>query len=167
MPRSMPFGGDLRGNKCGGAFIRIIFLVYVAVMLWLLFGQRIGEEGITVYFGISSDNLNLMPLKTVRLYLWLLQNSTNEALLRHAVINLMGNVVLFVPLGWFLPRIWARLRCFFKTVLAVILLISAVEVVQYFTRLGSCDIDDLILNLFGAVAGYCMWKIGTYRQSRK
>lgn len=157
----------MRGDKNGGALIRIIFLVYIAVMLWLLFGQRVGEEGITVYFGIDRDSLNLMPMKTVKLYLGLLQNSTDEALLRHAVINLVGNVVLFVPLGWFLPRVWTRFRGFFKTVLAVILLIAAVEIVQYFTRLGSCDIDDLILNLAGAVAGYCLWKIVTYRQSKK
>lgn len=163
----MPFGGSLSGNKNGGAFIRIVFLVYTAVMLWLLFGQRVGEEGITVYLGISGDNLNLMPLETVKLYLWLLQNSTDKALLRHAVINLVGNVVLFIPLGWFLPYIWAKFRAFFKTVSAVILLIAGVEIVQYFTRLGSCDIDDLILNLAGAMAGYCLWKTVTYRQSKK
>ena len=157
----------MKGNKNGGALIRIAFLVYAAVMLWLLFGQRIGEEGISVYFGISGENLNLMPFKTVKLYLWLLQNSTNEALMRHAVINLVGNVVLFIPLGWFLPSIWVRFRGFFKTVLAVLLLISAVEIVQYFTRLGSCDIDDLILNLTGALAGFALWKTGTYRRSKK
>ena len=157
----------MRGNKNGGALIRIIFLVYAAVMLWLLFGQRIGEEGITVHFGISGENLNLVPLKTVRLYLWLLQNSTNEALLRHAIINLVGNVVLFIPMGWFLPYIWVNLRGFFKTALAVLLLISAVEIVQYFTQLGSCDIDDLILNLVGALIGYLLWKIGACRRSKK
>ena len=157
----------MRGDKNSGVLIRILFLVYAAVMLWLLFGQRVGEEGISVYFGITSENLNLIPLKTVKLYLWLLQNSTNEALMRHAVINIVGNVVLFVPLGWFLPRIWVRFRGFFKTVLAVLLLISAVEIIQYFTRLGSCDVDDLILNLTGALVGFVLWKIGIYRRSKK
>lgn len=156
-----------KGRNGGQVLLRILFLVYAAVMLWLLFGQRISDEGITIYFGINSDNLNVMPLKTVKLYLWLLENSTNEALLRHAVINLVGNVVLFIPLGWFLPYLWVRFRGFFKVMLAVILLIAAVEVTQYFTLLGSCDIDDLILNLFGAMAGYGLWKIGAYRQSKK
>lgn len=154
-------------NKGGQVLLRILFLGYAAVMLWLLFGQRIGDEGITVYFGINSDNLNLTPLKTVKLYLWLLENSTDAALLRHAVVNLVGNVVLFIPLGWFLPHLWARFRGFFKTVFTVILLIAAVEAVQYFTLLGSCDIDDLILNVFGAMAGYGLWKIGANRQSKK
>ena len=157
----------MRGSKNGGAFIRFVFLVYAAVMLWLLFGQRIGEEGITVYFEVDHDSLNFIPMKTIKLYLGLLRSSADKALLRHAMINLVGNVVLFVPIGWFLPRIWVKFRSFFKTTISVVLLISAVEIIQYFTQLGSCDIDDLILNLAGAVLGYCLWKITANRRSKK
>ena len=154
-------------NKGSRVLLRLLFLVYAAVMLWLLFGQRIGDDGVTIHLNTSGENLNLVPLKTVKHYIWLLQNSTNRALLRHAVINLVGNVVLFIPLGWFLPYNWEKFRSIFRVFFLVLLMIVLVEITQYFTLLGSCDIDDLLLNLFGALVGYCLWKIGTYRQSKK
>ena len=39
------------------------------------------------------------------------------------------------------------------------LVITAVELAQLFTLLGSCDIDDLILNVLGAALGYGIHKL--------
>ena len=110
-------------NKGSRVLLRLLFLVYAAVMLWLLFGQRIGDDGVSIHLNISGENLNLVPLKTVKHYIWLLQNSTNRALLRHAVINLVGNVVLFIPLGWFLPYNWEKFRSIFRVFFLVLLII--------------------------------------------
>ena len=41
----------------------------------------------------------------------------------------------------------------------VLLLILAVEILQLVTLLGSCDIDDLLLNILGAAMGYVLWKL--------
>lgn len=153
-----------KGRK---VLLRLLFLVYGAAMIWLLFGQRIGENGVTIDFSARGENYNFIPLETIKLYWNVLQNSTNQALLLHAVINLVGNVVLFIPLGWFLPYNWEKYRFVFKTLFLVLLLMVAVEAAQYFTLLGSCDVDDLILNIFGALVGYCLWKIGRYRQRKK
>lgn len=146
---------------------RLLFLLYAVVMLWLLFGQRIGEEGISIHFGFNSDNLNLIPFKTVKLYFYILKTSASQRLLQHAVVNLVGNVVLFVPLGWLLPCNWGKFQRFFPFFFAVLFLILAVEIIQYFTALGSCDVDDLILNIGAAVVGFLIWKIATYRQRKK
>lgn len=154
-------------NKGSRVLLRLLFLVYAAAMLWLLFGQRIGDEGVTIHLNTSGENLNLVPLMTVKHYIWLIQNSTNRALIRHAVINLAGNVVLFVPLGWFLPYNWKNFRGIIKVLFPMLLMIVTVEIAQYFTLLGSCDIDDLILNLLGVLIGYILWRIGTHRQNRK
>ena len=153
-----------KGRK---VLLRLLFLVYGAVMIWLLFGQRIGGNGVTIDFSARGENYNFIPLETIKLYWNILQNSTNQALLLHAVINLVGNVVLFIPLGWFLPYNWEKYRFVFKPLFLVLLLMVTVEAAQYFTLLGSCDVDDLILNLSGAFIGYCLWKIGTYRQRKK
>lgn len=129
---------------------KLVFLIYCGTMLWLLFGQRMGSVP-------SLENVNLIPLETVKLYLRLIRGS-NANLVRHAFINLAGNVILFIPLGWFLPRIWRSLRAFWKVFLLVLLLIVLVEILQYLTGLGSCDVDDLILNVPGAMFGYVLWK---------
>ena len=134
----------------GAIFLRIAFLLYVAAMGWLLFGQRWGTE--------FYRSVNLEPLVTIKLY-WNLLHGSNAYLVRHAFINLVGNVVMFVPLGFFQPYLNAGLRKWYKTLLTTAVLILLVEVVQYVTGLGSCDIDDLILNLAGAWLGYIIWRI--------
>lgn len=134
---------------------KLVFMLYCVTMLWLLFGQRLGSTP-------SVDSINLTPLETIKLYLRLIRGS-NPLLVRHAFINLAGNVILFVPLGWFLPRIWHRLRAFWKVFLLVLFAIVLVEVLQLFTGLGSCDVDDLILNVPGAMLGYMLWKCSLCR----
>lgn len=140
------------------AVSRLLFLAYCALMLWLLFGQRV-TNGTVQFSSGATESVNFVPFATVRLYLRLLQNGASRALLRHAVINLVGNVVMFVPLGWLLPAVWEKLRFFFKTFLLSGAVICAVEAVQYATALGSCDIDDLILNLLGVALGYGFWRM--------
>lgn len=134
-------------------------MIYCVVMLWLLFGQRVDSTAPAILFGAAERKANFIPMATVRLYLRLLQNGAGENLLRHAIINLVGNVVMFVPLGWLLPAVWEKLRVFFKTFLLSALIICLVEAIQYATALGSCDIDDLILNLVGAALGYGLWRL--------
>lgn len=141
--------------------VRLLFLIYCGVMLWLLFGQRMEGAKISISLGLSGENLNLVPFETVRLYWRLLQSGASDALLRHAVVNLVGNVAVFIPFGWFLPYIWSGMRKFFVTVLTAVLSICVVEVLQYVTQLGSCDIDDLILNIIGVMLGY--WVFALFR----
>ncbi len=133
-----------------GVLLRLLFLLYAGAMVWLLFGQRHGGE--------FYRSVNLSPFVTLRLY-WKLLQSTNAYLVRHAFVNLLGNVVLFIPLGYFQPLLFSRLRAWYKTLFSTALLIVSAECVQYFTRLGSCDIDDVILNLAGAAIGFLLWRV--------
>ena len=45
-------------------------------------------------------------------------------------------------------------------------IITAVELTQLFTLLGSCDIDDLILNVVGAAVGYGLFKCLTKKPAQ-
>lgn len=138
-------------------FGRTGFWCYCILMVWLLYGQRIGYISDAPYLEQMMGNMNLHPFRTIGNYLSAAQWTRDDALLRHIVINLAGNVVMFVPLGFFLPLNWQCFRNFWLLIVGVILIVSLVELIQLVTLLGSLDVDDLILNVLGAAVGYFLW----------
>ena len=135
----------------------MLFVIYGLTMLWLLFGRR-------QYHRDMMDMLvNLQPLKTIRAYLYVLQNREEVYLLRIAAFNLFGNVVLFIPYGIFLPYLFNRLRSLWKVMLFGAVTIVCVELLQIATLRGSCDVDDLILNMMGILIGYIVFRIAHLR----
>lgn len=147
--------------------VKYLFILYCAVMLWLMFGQRIGGSNAETYAEALRLRLNLIPFRTIHWFATVGDKTSDAGLLRHAFINLAGNVVMFVPLGFFLPCIWERVRAVWKTFLWGLLLITVAELLQLLTLLGSCDVDDLILNLLGILLGYGIWKLTALLQNRK
>ena len=137
---------------------RWILLLYSVLMLWLLFGQRWGSMNFENYAQQLQLNLNLQPFDTVRRYIWVLRHSTDPGLLRTAVVNLGGNVLMFVPLGFLMPGAWQRMRHCVWHFLTMVATIVSVELIQWVSLLGSCDVDDLILNLVGTSVGFWIWK---------
>ncbi|MNO15022.1 VanZ like family protein [compost metagenome] len=71
----------------------------------------------------------------------------------YLVTNIFGNILIFAPLGFFLPLLWERFRAFSKTVLFGLVVSLVIECSQLFLVRGT-DIDDLILNTTGTVVGY-------------
>ena len=134
-----------------------LFAAYCALMLWLLFDRAGAIEGVEYWEQIAMS-LNLKPFHTIMRYTRLL-DSAKPHLVHLAVINLFGNVIMFIPLGYFLPLIFGKLQKLWKTLLATALIITLVEIVQLFTLMGICDIDDLILNLAGAAIGYAPYRL--------
>ena len=133
-------------------------------MAWLLFGQRMAQPQYADYALQLQENINLLPLDTVRRYLWVLQNSDQPGLRTHAVINLLGNVAMFVPLGVLLPLLWEKLRRFWVFLLTSFAAIVGIELVQLVTLLGKCDVDDLLLNLMGVTLGFAFGAVLTKLQ---
>lgn len=141
------------------SFVRFLFVVYCAVMLWLLFGRPTGWVEGQSYEQMLRLNTNLTPLYTIRNYVAVIRANTNPELVRHCIINLGGNILLFIPAGWLLPRIFPKQRNFFLFLLTCAASILLVETAQLFSLLGSFDIDDLILNLIGMVIGFSIYCI--------
>ena len=133
--------------------------MYCAVMLWLLFGRSNGFVAGVPYETQLRQNANLIPFYTIINYQNILNHSSDKALLIHCFINLAGNLLLFIPAGWLLPRLWKRQRNFFRFIALCFGIIFSVEVIQLFTLLGSFDVDDVILNTLGFIAGYIVFLI--------
>ena len=129
----------------------LLFGGYCALMLWLLYLQRLGT-------GPGPWQFNLQPLDTVGRFLWVLRHSADAGQRNNAAANLFGNVVLFVPLGVFLPMLRATWQPFWRFLLRIFLVILVLELTQAATGLGTCDVDDLILNLAGTLLGWLSWR---------
>ena len=65
---------------------------------------------------------------------------------------LLGNVAMFLPIGFFPALLWRRWR-WWKSLLVGSFASSTIESIQFFIG-RSTDIDDVILNTTGALAGF-------------
>jgi len=96
----------------------------------------------------TKDRVNLQPFQLFRIY------ST-----RHKQV--LGNLIMLLPLGIYLPLLYRRLRSFggFFTVLLISLLVSlGIELLQLITSYRSADIDDVILNTIGGCLGFIIYQ---------
>lgn len=138
-----------------------ILIFYAILLLYVLFysshrrfpGIRIEEY--------HRQNVNFIPLVTISRYIQAFFNhSMNKPIILE---NLVGNLFLFSPMGILLPCIFQKLRHFGKLLLVMSILLVGVETAQYLTYTGSCDIDDIILNLAGVVFFFALWSIQPFQ----
>lgn len=77
--------------------------------------------------------------------------------LKEALLNLIGNTAMFIPLGLVWPGVFKKLNTHWKVIAAGVGVSLTIEILQlpFFGR--STDIDDLILNSAGFLMGYGIW----------
>lgn len=155
------------------------FLCYAALMIFLLFAEdRVASDGLP-YWEQVKHNCSFKFFHTIGNYWDVLTRpeyyitkweayGVYRFQARVALINLLGNVVMFVPLGAFLPMLWQKLQKAWKAILVGLLTVVLVELCQLLTLRGKCDVDDLLLNMAGVILGYGLWRlIGYCRRKRK
>lgn len=69
-------------------------------------------------------------------------------------LNVLLNIGMFVPLGILLPLVSERLRKWYLMLPAGFLTTLTIEIIQYFSYRGLCDVDDLFANALGAMIGF-------------
>ncbi|MGL5411621.1 VanZ family protein [Cetobacterium sp.] len=123
-------------------FIKSMFLIYFVSVLWLTFGFKYG-------FNLEFY-MNLNPLVES---IEMLQINTQNGL-----YQIIGNLIMLLPLGLFLPLLYKSCRKSYITVLIGFLFSFFIEVSQGI--LGrTADIDDLIFNTIGVGIGYFLYII--------
>lgn len=106
-------------------------------------------------FGREQYSSHLIRLSPVISTIELAQNSRS---LWHILSNLLGNIILFIPFG-FLGWVNARFNDYKILIFNFLSAIIIIETLQYFSRMGVFDIDDLILNAIGASIGFWLKNI--------
>lgn len=140
------------------AVMKLLFIIYMCVLVYVVFfAEAMGRTPQDGYV------YNLTPLKEIKRfmkYIW-----DNDALGRVARLNIFGNIIAFIPFGIYLPYTSESKLGFISTFLYTFSLSLTIELVQLITKVGSCDVDDIILNTLGGVIGYILWYI--YKKLRK
>ena len=78
---------------------------------------------------------------------------------RSMLLNVLGNIVCFVPLGFLVPSVINFKNKFLAVVIVAFSSVLMVEVIQLVTKIGSFDVDDILLNVSGAMLGYGIYVI--------
>lgn len=127
-------------------FVSNLFFVWLPTVMLDLTG--IPSIRLLFSYGIITEQGLLIPASEVNLipFHYLAAN----------VRPYLENILLFVLFGFLLPLLWERYHPFWKTVSCGFLLSLAIELSQLFNRRIS-DIDDLMMNTFGAIAGWLLW----------
>ena len=84
-----------------------------------------------------------------------------------AFLNLAGNVIGFLPFGFFLPILSRRLRNGAVVTALGFGLSLLEESIQLVFKVGCFDVDDLILNTLGAAIGYMLFAVCNYLRRKR
>ncbi len=143
--------------KKGKHWHRIIFALYLAALCYFLFfAEMFGRTE-----GGQEYHYNLVLFKEIQRF-W-----RNRQILgfRAVFYNIVGNVIGFMPYGFYLPMLFRRIQDdvsgifpgIFSVLLFSFLLSLCVETIQLVFKVGSFDVDDLFLNTLGGIAGYMVY----------
>lgn len=98
---------------------------------------------------------NLVPLKEIMRFV----RYRNRVGFGAFFINVFGNVIAFMPMGFFLPAVSGKKLKGIQIALLCLAFSLLVETVQLLTKLGCFDVDDLILNTLGGFLGYLIYRL--------
>lgn len=129
---------------------KILFVLYIIFVFYFLL--------ISEVYGRSSEmqeyRYNLVLFKEIKRF-W---NYREQLGTFATVTNLLGNVLVFLPFGFFMPMA-SKYRSFLNTSFYSLALSLIVEMSQLFMKVGCFDVDDLLLNTIGGMMGYIAFSI--------
>ena len=71
------------------------------------------------------------------------------------MVNFFGNIIPFMPIGLLAPLVVRSFSCSWQKALALGVVTGlSFEVMEVVFRVGIFDVDDVMLNAFGVMAGY-------------
>ncbi len=145
----------------------LLFAIYGFVLIYFLFfSEEMGRSAGREY------SLNLIPFKEIKRFI-----TRSDVLGVRAVwINIGGNIAAFIPFGLFVaplaglyaPPKSGLLEQFIKVVIMTFNISLIVELAQLISKVGSFDVDDLILNTLGGIIGagiYVLYRLAERKRT--
>lgn len=120
------------------------------LIYFLFFAESMGRS-----YTLNTYHYNLMPFREIKRYIVYADVLGTKAVW----LNIAGNVVAFIPFGLFIIPVTGRRIGIPEAIVLAADLSIAVEIVQLIARVGSFDVDDIILNTLGGAAGVLLYKL--------
>lgn len=128
----------IKKNKKIVLYQDLLYLIFIMYVLCLFH--------VVTFQDINFGGSNFIPFKEIFRY---------ELFSPKFIKNIMGNVMLFIPFGFFISYILKSKKMWYPVILTIIVS-STIETVQYY--IGRIfDIDDIILNLLGGFLGFLLY----------
>ena len=122
----------------------IYFLVLIKITICKMDALQIDLNGNKV--------INYIPLvETIKMF--------KDDGMRFALYNVIGNIILFMPLGFFIPLLFNKKNKIRYIVAYGAIISTAIEVIQLQQTYNITDIDDIIFNTLGAILGYLVFNM--------
>lgn len=164
-------GGYLLAERTGnqrilkGFFLLFFFLYLYLLLSFTLLDPSMGRGDNSVYDQIEQTRkayvsrfVNLVPLRSIyHVYIKGFLGGYVNAY--YTLLNLLGNIFALMPLAFFLPYFFPAQKKWYLFLPTVLLTVILIEALQYLFMIGSCDIDDLILNAGGAFLFFLFLKL--------
>ncbi len=151
------------------AVFPILLWIFFALYLYMILNLTLFDRGMgraNLLYNAPGDAreyymsrfVNLTPFQSIyRVYIRGFLNGYVNAY--YMLLNLLGNICAFMPFSFFLPIFFGLQRRWYVFLPTMLLTVGGVEALQFLFMVGSCDIDDLILNVGGAMILYFLLKI--------
>lgn len=140
----------------------VILLIFTVFLVGLASQTVIPKfdftDGIKI-IGSGTGEINLIPFKVIpETYREVVINGR----INYFIINFLGNIIMFMPIGSFIPALW-NIKS--RNVILIGAGISLfIEITQLLLPRGT-DIDDLILNTLGTALGLIVYKLISKKHS--
>ena len=130
------------------SFLMYVFMVLTLTGYFILF-REVAAHGWwhrVLHRIHENERINLRPFLMFKQF-------------RLASTQVVGNFVMLMPLGIYIPLLFPKLSAFFKVFIACFLVSVSIELMQLITSYRSTDVDDVILNTSGSVVGYLIYRL--------
>jgi glycopeptide antibiotics resistance protein len=126
-------------------FLYVVFICYILLLIKILLLSRIPYS--------EPRSINLIPFYSIKEYMY----SSSATIKRFAFGNVVGNIVIFTPLGTYLS-LFKNDKRVITNLLFIFIVSLFVEIIQGLLGIGASDIDDIILNCLGGLIGILGYK---------
>ena len=154
---------------------KFTFLLYC---FFLLFVTQLPLNLVMIFKGAGEVHCNFIPFRFL-LNAYAQLNVVNQngfnltdyllPTILNNVKNFIQNIIIFIPMGFFLPNLFTKITTVTKTFIMCFLISMGIELLQLFGMLSSLqygrvlDVDDLLANSLGGVIGFALYLVYTNR----
>ncbi|WP_180960301.1 VanZ family protein [Neobacillus cucumis] len=123
----------------------LIRLLFILSLVFIFRYTMLPEPSLGI--GMSKGEINLIPFKGL-----------GDPLSTGFMVNVGGNIALFIPFGFILPIMYPKLRSTLTVTLIGLSLSIMIECIQLTMPNRWTDINDVILNTFGTYIGFRLFR---------